>query len=438
LSSRFRLLYIVLDGAPDGIGAPKSALEVANTPVLDELASRGVCGLAYTVGKGIAPESDVAVMSLLGYEPELYYTGRGPLEALGAGIEFRPGWLALRANFATVDPQTRRIIDRRVGRSLTSREARLLAQALDGMRLDEGKAVARFRATIGHRGVLVISHSESRLSADITNTDPAYERVGRISHARKDYPPFIQEARPLAPTREAELAARLVNEFTEKAIEILDRHPVNVERRRRGLLPANAVLLRDAGDSLPEAPPFRERYGLDMASIVEMVVERGIAKALGIRDIDVGVNIEEVDRRDLLEREAALALDAIETYDGVYVHLKGPDEPGHDGDFEGKVRMIEMIDRYFLTPLIAALDRESTLIVVTSDHSTPWHMKAHSDDPVPVLFSHPRLPKGPGRFSEKACWQAGIGVMEKGYYIIPRALSIMKSLGEAQPRSEEG
>jgi len=430
LSGRLKLLYIVLDGAPDGLAAPRSALEVAHTPVLDELASRGVCGLVYTVGRGIAPESDVAVMSLLGYEPERYYTGRGPLEALGAGIEFRNGQLAMRANFATVDPSTRRIIDRRAGRSLTSREARILADALDGMSLDSGKAVARFRATIGHRAVLVVSHSESPLSADITNTDPAYERIGRISHARKDYPPFIQRAEPLSPTPEAELAARLVNEFTDRAIEILDKHPVNEERRRRGLLPANAVLLRDAGDSLPEAPPFRERYGLNMASIVEMVVERGIARALGINDIEVGVDIEDVDRRELLAREAEITLKALEDYDGVYVHLKGPDEPGHDGDFEAKVRAIEDIDKYFLGRLLPRLDRERTLVLVTSDHSTPWHLRSHSDDPVPLLFSHPKLPRGPGRFAEKACWQGGFGVIDKGYYILPRALSIMKSLDQ--------
>jgi len=424
LPGGLKLLYVVLDGAPDSPSSPRRALEEARKPALDSLAARAECGLAYTVARGIAPESDVAVMSLLGYEPDRYYTGRGPLEALGAGIEFRDGDVALRANFATVDPRTLRIIDRRAGRSLTSREARELASALDGMPLDAGKAVALFRATIGHRGVLVLRHSESRLSADITNTDPAYERVGRISHARRDYPPYIQEARPLVDTPEARLTARLVNEFTRRAIEILDQHPVNVERRRRGLLPANAVLLRDAGDSLPRAPPFPERFGFTLASVVEMVVERGIARALGIVDVDPGVDVEESSVEERLEAEARAALSALREYDGVYVHLKGPDEPGHDGDFEAKKRAIEVIDEYFMSRVLEALDPEKTLIVVTSDHATPWDQRAHSDDPVPVMISHPALPEGPRAFNEKACARGRLGVIEGGYRIVPLAVSL--------------
>ena len=423
-----KLLYIVLDGAPDGINPPRSALDEAHTPNLDSLARHGLYGLAYTVEKGIAPESDVAVMSLLGYEPEKYYTGRGPLEALGAGIDFRSGQIALRANFATVDPRDKKIIDRRAGRSLTSREARELASAIDGMSLDNGRGIALFRATIGHRGVLVISHKESRLSADITNTDPAYERVGRISHARREFQPYIQEARPLVDTPEAALAARLVNEFTDKAIEILDSHPINEARRSKGLLPANAVLLRDAGDSLPGAPSFRERFGLDMSSIVEMVVERGIARALGIHDIDVGVDVEGTPKSEILRAEARLAARALEEYDGVYVHLKGPDEPGHDGDLEGKIRAVEDIDRFFLGDLLNRLNLEEVLVVVTSDHSTPWHLKAHSDDPVPVLFSNPKLPRGPGRFTIENCRDGPLGLLERGYMIMPRAVETMRSL----------
>ncbi len=423
-----KLLYVVLDGAPDGLGAPRMSLEEAHKPNIDSLAGKGYCGLVYTVGKGIAPESDVAVMSLLGYDPEKHYTGRGPLEALGAGVPFSDGDLALRANFATIDPATKRIVDRRVGRNLSSREARILADALDGMKLRDGKAVARFRATIGHRAVLVIRDSEYRLSADISNTDPAYERIGRISHARRVFEPFLQPARPLSDSPEARIAAELVNEFTERAIEVLSDHPINKERMRRGLLPANAVLLRDAGDSLPSVDPFHAKFGLRMSSIVEMVVERGIARALGIKDLEVGVDPQEVPRETLLEREAVIAAKALEEYDGVYVHLKGPDEPGHDGDFDGKVRAIEAIDRFFFGKLLDLVDTDNLLVVVTSDHATPWHIKAHSDDPVPLLLSNPRLPAGPGMFSERRCSSGTIGVLEKGHQIIPLAINVMERL----------
>ena len=424
----FRVLYVVLDGAPDGVGAPRRCLEAASKPNIDGLAVNSLCGLVYTVGRGVAPESDVAVMSLLGYDPGRYYTGRGPLEAVGAGLEFKRGDVALRANFATVDPKTLRIIDRRAGRSVTTREARLLAEAVNGLELDGGNGVALFRATIGHRGVLVLRHKSVELKADITNTDPAYERVGRISHARREFEPYIQEAKPLVDDPGAVKAAEMVNEFTRKAIEILDKHPVNVERRRKGLLPANAILLRDAGDALPQAPPFREVYGLNMASIVEMPVERGIAKVLGLSLLEAVEDPQEVDKKTLLEKEARLAAKALEEFDGVYVHLKGPDEPGHDGDFEGKVKAIEDIDKYFFGTILDKIDLDKTIIIVTSDHATPWHLKAHSDDPVPLMFSNPEFPEKHEAFSEIECQRGTLGVLEGGYKIIPTLLDVISKL----------
>ncbi len=426
-----RLLFVVLDGAPDGFGS-RSSLAGARKPVIDGLAGSAVCGLAYTVGRGVAPESDVAVLSLLGYDPARYYTGRGPLEALGAGIEFRSGDVAVRANFATVDPSSWRIIDRRAGRSLSSREARVLAEALDGMSLDGGRATAIFRATIGHRGVLVLRHSTVKLEAWITNTDPAYERVGLISHARMKFEPYIQEAKPLRDTPGARKAAELVNEFTAKAIEVLDKHPLNEERRRRGLLPANAVLLRDAGDRLPPAEPFEEKYGFRMASIVEMVVERGIARAIGLYDHQVPV--EGRSKEEILEGEAKLAAKLLSEYGGVYVHLKGPDEPGHDGDYEGKVRSIEIIDKHFFAKILPLIDRENTVILVTSDHATPWYLKAHSDDPVPVMVSHPKF-KGPGKFDETTCRENNtLGLIEGGHEILPTVLNLVRGRLNAEIR----
>lgn len=419
MGSRVRVLYLVLDGAPDGFSLDPSerALERASKPALDSLAGSGECGLVYTVGRGIAPESDVAVMSLLGYDPERYYTGRGPLEAVGAGLDLEEGSVALRANFATIDPVTRRIIDRRVGRSLSSGEAVALASSLDGMELNGGRARAVFRATIGHRGVLIITHQSVELSGAVTNTDPAYERRGRISVALDRYEPFIARCRPLEDSPGAAKAAELVNEFTERSIEILESHEVNIERAARGLPKANAVLLRDAGDSLPEMPSFRSLFGFRGASIVEMVVERGIARLAGLDDYEV--EVEGRDRREVLREEADMVLELLRSYDLVYVHLKGPDEPGHDGDLEGKVRAIEDIDEWFLSRVLDGIDPEETAIVVTSDHSTPWKLRAHSSDPVPLLISHPGLGRGPGRFSEEACKSGGLGLVEAGYRIIP-------------------
>ncbi len=424
-----KLVYIVLDGAPDGLNVDARALELSHKPNIDSLASRCLCGLMHPVGPGVAPESDVAVLSLLGYEPDRYYTGRGPLEALGAGIPFSDGWLALRANFATVDPVSLKIIDRRVGRGLHSWEARELAKALDGMKLGNGRAEVIFKATVSHRGVLVVKHLDYKLSAMISNTDPAYERRGPISVALPSYEPYIKPSKPLADTLEAKLAAELVNEFTVKAIEVLENHPINKARESSGKLKANAVLLRDAGDRRPPTEPIRERFGLKFACIAEMPVEVGIARALDMRIAEV--NVEKVgSRKELLELEAKLTLKELEESEAVYVHLKGPDEPGHDGDLEGKIKAIEDIDRYFFKNILDKLNLEDTLVIVTSDHSTPWTLKAHSEDPVPVMLSNPKLPERRNSFNEKECRQGTLGVIEAGYKLLPIAIRTLKTLEE--------
>jgi 2,3-bisphosphoglycerate-independent phosphoglycerate mutase len=420
-----KLAYIVLDGAPDGLNAPKRVLSEAYKPNIDKIVSASYCGLVYTVGKGVAPESDAATMSLLGYNPEKYYTGRGPLEALGAGLSIKDGYeVALRANFATINPDTLEIVDRRVGRNLSSREAHILAEAVDNLELDEGRGYARFKATIGHRGVLIVGHKTERLSGRITNTDPAYGRKGLISIALEEFEPKLKKAEPMDETSEARKAAELVNEFTMKAIDILRDHPVNKERESKGLLPANAILSRDAGDRVPPVPPISSLTGMKWGAIVEMPVERGIARAAGIGIIPV--EVEGKDKKTLLKEEAELLLEGLEKYDAVYVHLKGPDEPGHDGDFEGKKKSIELIDKYFFESIIDYLIESKLAIIITSDHSTPWYLKAHSDDPVPLSI---RIPGNtgdmPSKLDEVECSKGSLGVLDGGYKIIRTTLELL-------------
>ncbi|MEM1851041.1 MAG: 2,3-bisphosphoglycerate-independent phosphoglycerate mutase, partial [Acidilobaceae archaeon] len=385
-----KILYVVLDGAPDGLESSRRVLEEAHKPNLDYLAESCLSGLLYVVEKGVAPESDAAVMSLLGYDPRIYYTGRGPLEALGAGLEVREGTVAFRANFATIDENTGEIKDRRVGRSLSTEEARALAEALDGMMLGGKTAIARFKATVGHRAVLVLEHSSKKLSGNVTNNDPAYVRVGKLSVAVKPQSLRISKVEPLDDSPEAKLAAELANEFLERAAKILSSHPINLKRISKGLPPANAVLVRDAGDSLPKAPSAKEKFGINIAGVAEMPVEIGIFKAFGIDVLELPLVSH---RAELLKESSRIVLEALERYDAIYVHLKGPDEPGHDGDFEEKVKAVEEIDRLFFSRVLDAIDREKVLFVVTSDHATPWNRRTHTDDPVPLMFSHPSLPE---------------------------------------------
>jgi len=421
-----KLLYLVIDGAADSLNDKVTSYEAANTPGLDKIASLSLCGLMYTISRGVAPESDAAVLSILSYDPHKYYTGRGPLEALGAGIRIKEGYeVAFRANFATLDISTGNIVDRRVGRNLKSDEARELAKALNDMDLGKYEGYAKVVATIGHRAVVVIGSSSLKLSDNVDNTDPAYTRKGKISVARPGFEPRLVRCRPLDDTEEAKRTAELVNIFTEKAIKRLDTHPVNLKRASKGYLKANTILLRDAGGELPHVEPISRKFGIEFGAIVEMPVEIGIARLLGME-------IEKVppptpDKRSDYTIRLKHTLDLLKRVDAVYVHLKGPDEPGHDGDFKGKVKSLEDIDEYFVTPLLNEVDLNNTAILVTSDHATPYSARTHTDDPVPVLLYVPgRNGDGISKLSESNCSKGSLGIIEHGWELLPKVINLLK------------
>ena len=423
-----KLIYFVIDGAadsPDNV----TSLEKAVKPALDSLTPKGKCGLMYTIGKGIAPESDSAVFSILGYDPHKHYIGRGPVEALGAGLDLKPGYeVAFRANFATIDPKTLRIIDRRCGRDLESSEAAELAKSINGLELGLYDGYAKVAATVGHRGVVIIGSRTYKLSDNVGNTDPAYVKVGKISIAAKEFEMKLTECKPLDDSIEAKRTAELVNTFTRKVIEILDSHPVNVERELKGKLKANVMLLRDAGGEIVKVKPINEMYGMRFVAVAEMPVEKGIARLVGMDIAEVPPPTE--DKKADYENRLETTLKLLERYDAVYVHLKGPDEPGHDGDLERKVKAIELIDKYFTKPLLESIDLGGTAIIVTSDHATPWTHKAHTDDPVPVLVYIPGI-EGDGieRFTEKDCRNGSLGLIEHGWHLLPMVVKMMKETG---------
>ncbi|MGQ0570987.1 MAG: alkaline phosphatase family protein [Armatimonadota bacterium] len=416
-----KILYVILDGLGDrpieALGG-RTPLEAAATPNLDRLAAAGQQGLVVTVGEGIAPESDVAVTAMLGYDPTVYHAGRGPLEALGAGLTFGDGDLALRGNFATGGEGTK-IVDRRVGRSLSSEEAHALADAVTAqIRLESAPATVVAAASIGHRCAVVFHPAEGRLSAQVSNTDPAYARVGGLGVALPIFKDEIEVCLPLDTSAEARSAAALVNEFTRKSRAIMDAHPINTRRRAEGRLPGNLILLRDGGDHLPKVASIQERFGVTMGCFVEMPVERGIARFLGMGVVEVPHNPTS-SPANTYQTWARRAVEVLPRYDGLYLHLKGPDEPGHDGDFQKKRRVIEEIDAHFFATLLPAIDRAATIVAVTADHATPCELRGHSADPVPMLVTGGEtLPDGVGRFTEKAAAHGALGHL-RGTDILP-------------------
>jgi 2,3-bisphosphoglycerate-independent phosphoglycerate mutase len=424
------LLYICLDGVgddpiPEFDG--RTPLEAAETPFLDELARRGRTGTVVTVGPGIAPESDIGVFGILGYDPREEHPGRGVLEAIGVGMDFHDGELAYRINFATADGPE--IVDRRVGRDLTSEDASALADEVN-RELRLPGASLELRATVEHRGALVLRTSDgSVLSGNVTNTDPAYRKDGHLGVALERFEPTVATCEPLDGTEEARHAAELTNAFVQGSARILDASEVNARRRRSGRLPANVILTRDGGDRRPDLQPIEERYGLRWGCFVEMPVERGISTALGMEPVPAprldpagfGPTAE-----DRYAEWAALSAEALDSFQALYVHLKGPDVPAHDGRAEDKREVISSIDRAFFGEVLGRVDAARTVVGVTADHATSCIRRAHTADPVPLLVSGAGVTSdGSPSFGENACAAGSLGQL-KGIEILPRLVELCR------------
>jgi 2,3-bisphosphoglycerate-independent phosphoglycerate mutase len=423
------LLYVCLDGlGDDPIPAfdGRTPLEEARTPVLDGLARRGRTGSCVTVGPGIAPESDIAVFAILGYDPREEHPGRGVVEAVGSGMAFADGHLAYRVNFATADWP--RIVDRRVGRDLSSEEAHALALEVN-RKLRLPGATFELRATVEHRGALVIRADEGRLSAAVSNTDPAYRKEGSLGVALETFELEVARAEALEDTVAARRAADLTNAFVEDAAKVLDASEVNRERRAAGKLPANLILTRDGGDHIPSLQRIRERFGPAWGCFVEMPVERGIAIMLGMVPVDAPRLKVDAPGRPAdagYATWAALAAEALGGFDALYVHIKGPDVPAHDGRAEDKRDVIETIDRAFFGEVLPRLDLSSTIVAVTADHSTSCVRRAHTDAPVPLLVAGGSVrPDGSEAFGERACAAGSLGLV-RGIGVVPRLTSLMR------------
>ncbi|MEK6944373.1 MAG: alkaline phosphatase family protein [Thermoproteota archaeon] len=419
------MIYVLLDGVgdlphPDLKG--KTPLDSAVTPNLDRLAKNGTMGEVISVGKGIVPESDIAVFNMLGYRfQHANYVGRGVIEAIGVGIDFKDGDLALRGNFATID-DNRVITDRRAGRRIERDDAIEISKEIqEKTKFSNPNASVVVAPTIGHRVTVRIRCEGEMLSSDITNTDPAYARVDGmgIAKAVSDFLK-IEKCLPLNESPSARLTADLVNEFTEKSLTIMKQSLVNKKRKESNKKLLNSIILRDAGNRYPHTQPINELYSMKFSCIVDMPVELGISEVLKMKAFKAGGLAD-------YEEKAKVAAQSMETQNAIYVHLKGPDEFGHDGDAIGKMKNIEEIDKRFFGTLLDNIDSSKIAIVISADHSTPCINKGHSDDPVPLLASGDFIKKDKtSRFTETEAKKGSIGLIE-GAEVVTTALNLIKS-----------
>lgn len=395
-------VLVVIDGLAD---LPcrqlkgKTPLEAAVKPNLDYLTGKGRLGYMFPVKEKFVPGTSESIIEFFGQDWQNY--PRGWLEALGAGIELKKGDLALRANFATIDNlQKRNILDRRAGRNLTTKEAKLLAETIN----DNVNVPAKFifKPTLQHRAVLVF---KGGFSDNITPTDPEYRSRNKTDNKfRFSVPEDDDEI--------SQYSANVVNNFTEQVFNLLDKHPVNDERRKKGLYPANIILTRAAGSSLQKIKSFRM-----WACSTSIPVVKGICKSLGInlfefKSLDSkGYDIYKTMKKNLvLEIKKAIKLikKRKKEFDYFLIYLKETDSAGHDNKPLEKKEMVELIDKKLIS-FLRKLEKEKVKIIVTADHATPCKLKTHSSDPVPVLLCDWTRSAKEKKFSENEARKGKLG-----------------------------
>ena len=376
-----KIVLLVIDGLG---GLPRKSdnlteLEAANTPNLDSLAKKGICGLQQPIGPGITPGSGPGHLAVFGYDPIKYQVGRGVLAALGIGFDLQLGDVAARGNFCTLDDNGN-VVDRRAGRISTEKNQELC----ELLRKIELPDVDVFIETVKEHRLLLVLRGEE-LSGDIIDTDP--QAIGK------------KPLQPKSLKSEAEKTVDLVEQFLDQVHKILaDHHP------------ANMVLLRGFSKK-QDWPTMEDVFGIKSATIAAYPMYRGLAKLLGMNILDTGTTVKD---------EFTTLEDNWDDYDFFYLHVKKSDSAGEDGDFDRKVSVIEETDR----EIPRLLDLNPDVIMVTGDHSTPSLMKAHSWHPVPVLlWSECCRADKVDRFGERACITGGLGTRLPAVDMMPLALA---------------
>lgn len=413
--------YIVLlcDGMADYPVAElngKTPLEAAKTPNMDRLARESRAGLIKTVDDSMMPGSDVANLSVLGYDPHKYYTGRSPLEAGSIGIDMLADDIALRCNLVTVSAENsfedKTLVDYCAG-DISTYEAR---QLIEAVQQELGDHEFRFYAGVSYRHCLIWHNG----TVDLGGLTPPHDITGRCV---RDYIPKHDNAQKLYA-------------LMEKSCGILKNHPINTNRLRKGLRPANCIWLWGEGKRA-ELDSFEERYGAKASMISAVDLLKGIGKFTGMNVVYVEGATGYTDTNFKGKMQAA-ADELKNGSDMVYIHIEAPDECGHRGEIKEKVRAIELIDSLVLDPLLDALEiYKNYKVLILPDHATPLSLRTHTNDPVPyLLFDRLHPVKGIESFSEKNAALTGDDIAP-GHILMGDFLKEIKQQSDAEAELEK-
>ncbi len=413
MADRTKGVLLIGDGLADRPVAElggRTPLEVTPTPNLDRVAAAGQAGLMDPISPGIRAGSDTSHLSILGYDPYAVYTGRGPFEAIGIGMEVRGGDICFRCNFTSISGDLQLLPDGHFsGAVVTDRRAQRiadgtheLAEALNGMQI--GDVTCYFRESVEHRAALVLRGPD--LGPSVTDIDPHHE--GAVPHGAVGADPASRKT------------AQVLNQFVLRSFQILNEHPVNKRRTSEGKLPANVVLPRGAGLA-PHLEAFSSKYGITGACVVETGLIAGIGRYLQMTVPQVDGATGGMDTDELALGRVVLAM--LADHDFVLCNFKGPDLGGHDANLQEKIRATEMLDNlvgYVLTGAPADLH-----LMVTADHATPIGFADHTGDPVPIAVVGPAvLSDGVRGFDERVVVGGALGRL-RGADVMPIMTNLM-------------
>ena len=396
-----KYLIILGDGMADwavpALGN-KTLLQYAHTPNMDRLARMGRTGMLKTVADGFHPGSEVANMSVLGYDLNEVYEGRGVLEAANIGVDLAPDEIAARCNLVCVEGD---ILKNHSSGHITTEEADVLIQYLQEQLGDEW---VHFHTGVQYRHLLVIKGGDKRLHCTPPHDVPL-----------QPFHPLM--VKPEVP--EAQATADLVNHLILRSQELLARHPLNLKRISEGKDPANSIWPWSFGNR-PNMRPLSVMYPtLEHGSVISAVdLINGIGYYAGLRRISVEGATGLYDTN--YENKAAAALEALKTDDLVYLHIEASDEAGHEGNVSLKLSTIENLDHRAVGPIVEALEvwDEPVTIAILPDHPTPCEHRTHTAEPVPFLIYYPGIePDSVQTFDEFSCQQGAYGLLEKDEFI---------------------